>query len=398
MPRIVGEYRGNFPNFPSFKSSPTVDRMGHFLDWTPVAIHDRILKLVGTNNARVFLSETASADEEWVGASTEYVLSVFDCIRALKEWPPWMRPFVYRFLPERAAITRQWVRGRRRVQACMQERTMKGGILENPPSMLDHLSSGKNSHMADDLEKQVLFQMTLVAVGTVTTFASTVQAVYDLVMHPEYIPILRDEIELVPVDENGMFTKEAITAMQKLDSFIKESQRLAAADLSKFRCISQGTRIRTDTTKGTFQRAATANMTLPDGTFVPKGTKIEANTYSIHHDEVYYKNASTFDGLRFYRQRQNPGHENKHLYVSVGRGDLSFGYGRHACPGRYLGHLNIKLVMAELLRKYDLKAAGTQTPKSQAFEAIVSVIKVLQRYWIQILIARRYRQTLILKF
>ncbi|KAH8654917.1 cytochrome P450 [Ilyonectria robusta] len=293
-----------------------------------------------------------------------------------------MRPFVYRFLPERAAITRQWVRGRRRVQACMQERTMKGGILENPPSMLDHLSSGKNSHMADDLEKQVLFQMTLVAVGTVTTFASTVQAVYDLVMHPEYIPILRDEIELVPVDENGMFTKEAITAMQKLDSFIKESQRLAAADLSKFRCISQGTRIRTDTTKGTFQRAATANMTLPDGTFVPKGTKIEANTYSIHHDEVYYKNASTFDGLRFYRQRQNPGHENKHLYVSVGRGDLSFGYGRHACPGRYLGHLNIKLVMAELLRKYDLKAAGTQTPKSQAFEAIVSPdadFKILMR-------------------
>ncbi|KAF7555461.1 hypothetical protein G7Z17_g2137 [Cylindrodendrum hubeiense] len=328
--------------------------MGNYKDWTSVNIHDRILKLVGTTNARVFLSQTASADEEWVDASTGYVLSVFDCIRALKEWPPWMRPFVYRFLPERTAIRKQWSKGRARVQECMQERKTKDGPLGGPPSMLDHLSSGKNSHMADDLEKQLLFQMTLVAVGTVTTFASTVQAVYDLVMHPEYISILRDEVESMPVDGNGMFTKEAIPAMQKLDSFIKESQRLAAADLS------------------TFQRAATANMTLPDGTFVPEGTKLEANTYSIHYDDAHYKNASTFDGLRFYKQRQHPGHENKHLYISVGKGDLSFGYGRHACPGRYLGQLNIKLVMAELLRKYDLKAAGTQAPKSQAFEALVS--------------------------
>ncbi|VUC36293.1 unnamed protein product [Clonostachys rosea] len=324
------------------------------LDWTPVEIHDKILTLVGINNARVFLSSSAAADDEWVAASTGYVLSVFDCIRALKEWAPWMRPFVYRFLPERAAIKKQWAEGRRRVKQSMEERVKKGGHLEDPPSMLDHLSSGKNAHLQNDLEHQTLFQMTLVAVGTVTTFASTVQALYDLAMHPEYIPILREEIESVPVDENGMFTKEAIPGMKKLDSFIKESQRLSAADLS------------------TFQRAATADLTLPDGTFIPKGTKLEANTYSIHHDESFYEDAHTFDGLRFYKKRQNPGHENKHLYVSVGKDDLSFGYGRHACPGRYLGHLNIKLVMAEFLRRYDFKAYGTEKPVSQAFEALVS--------------------------
>lgn len=186
----------------------------------------------------MFLGTSACADEEWVDASTGYVLAVFDTIRALKEWPPWMRPFVYRFLPERAAINGQWVKGRKRVRECMQERKRKGGNIDSPATMLDYLSSGKNAHMEDDLEKQVLFQMTLVAVGTVTTFASTVQALYDLVMHPKYIPILREEVDSVPVDENGMFTKQAIPAMQKLDSFIKESQRLAAADLSEFLPVS----------------------------------------------------------------------------------------------------------------------------------------------------------------
>ena len=128
----------------------------------------------------------------------------------------------------------------------------------------------------------------------------------------------------------------------------------------------------------TFQRAATADLVLPDGTFIPRGTKLETNTCSIHVDEKYYDNPKTFDGLRFYKQRQNLGEENKHLYVSVSKTDLSFGYGRHACPGRYLGHLNIKLILAELILNYDLQLQpGKDRPKSVEFEAIVSLVAAL---------------------
>lgn len=90
-------------------------------------------------------------------------------------------------------------------------------------------------------------------------------------------------------------------------------------------------------------------------------------------DSIHYENPHQFDGLRFYRMRQRPGEENKHLYYSVGKNDLSFGYGRHACPGRYLGHLNIKLILAELLTRYDLKMVpGLSRAKSFDFEALVS--------------------------
>ncbi|KAF5254026.1 hypothetical protein FANTH_1208 [Fusarium anthophilum] len=325
------------------------------LYWTPVKVHDRVLRLIATNNARVFQGTAASLDEEWLAASTGYVLACFDCIRALKQWHPWLRPLVYRFIPERAAIKDQWLKGRKRVRASMRERQEKGGNLEDPPTMLDHLSNGRNEHIADDVELQLLHQMTLIAVGTVTTFSSTTQAIYDLVAHPEYIPILREEVESMPRDQNGNFTKDSTVAMDKLDSFLKESQRFNSPDLT------------------TFQRAAVADMKLPDGTFVPKGTKLEINTCSIHKDHELYENPEEFDGLRFHKWRKAPGKEKKYMYSSSGTDDLSWGYGRHACPGRYLSAINIKLIMAELLMNYDIKLPdGVSRPKNIEFEVLCS--------------------------
>ncbi|RGP74498.1 hypothetical protein FLONG3_6057 [Fusarium longipes] len=325
------------------------------LHWTPVQVHDRVLRLIATNNARVFQGTAASLDEEWLSASTGYVLACFDCIRALKQWHPWLRPLVYRFIPERAAIKDQWAKGRKRVMASMKDRQRKGGNLEDPPTMLDHLSNGRNEPMANDVEMQLLHQMTLIAVGTVTTFSSTTQAIYDLAAHPEYVPILRQEVESLPRDKDGQFNRDSTLAMEKLDSFLKESQRFNSPDLT------------------TFQRAAIADMTLPDGTFVPKGTKLEINTCSIHADGDLYENPGEFDGLRFYKMRQGPGQENKYRYSSVGREDLSWGFGRHACPGRYLSAVNIKLIMSELLMNYDIRLCdGASRPPNIEFEVLCS--------------------------
>ncbi|KLP22404.1 cytochrome P450 monooxygenase [Fusarium fujikuroi] len=333
--------------------TPLLHRMRQ--EWTPVKVHDKVLRLIATNNARVFQGTAASLDEEWLAASTGYVLACFDCIRALKQWHPWLRPLVYRFIPERAAIRDQWTKGRKRVMASMRERQEKGGNLEDPPTMLDHLSNGRNEHIADDVELQLLHQMTLIAVGTVTTFSSTTQAIYDLVAHPEYIPILWEEVKSVPRDENGNFTKDSTVAMDKLDSFLKESQRFNSPDLT------------------TFQRAAIADMKLPDGTFVPKGTKLEINTCSIHKDHELYENPEEFDGLRFHKWRKAPGKEKKYMYSSSGTDDLSWGFGRHACPGRYLSAINIKLIMAELLMNYDIKRPdGVSRPKNIEFEVLCS--------------------------
>lgn len=127
----------------------------------------------------------------------------------------------------------------------------------------------------------------------------------------------------------------------------------------------------------TFQRRATAALTLSDGTCIPKGTKIEMATCSVHEDESLFVNASEFDGFRSYRKRQEPGAKHKHQYVSTSRTDLSWGYGRHSCPGRFVADIEIKLVLAEMLLNYDMKFAdGQERPKSTEFEAVVGLLSL----------------------
>lgn len=58
-----------------------------------------------------------------------------------------------------------------------------------------------------------------------TSSMSITQALHDLAAHPEFQDPIRDEIESV-LREFGGWTKQALTKMKKLDSSLKESQRL----------------------------------------------------------------------------------------------------------------------------------------------------------------------------
>ena len=42
----------------------------------------------------------------------------------------------------------------------------------------------------------------------------------------------------------------------------------------------------------------------------------------------------------------------------------SFGYGKQACPGRFLAVRQVKLILAKLFFEYDLQWAGGKVPKS----------------------------------
>ena len=48
---------------------------------------------------------------------------------------------------------------------------------------------------------------------------------YDLAAHPEYVQPMREEVEKILGHEG--WTKSSVLKLRKLDSFIKESQRLA---------------------------------------------------------------------------------------------------------------------------------------------------------------------------
>ena len=77
---------------------------------------------------------------------------------------------------------------------------------------------------------QRVLSLTLASNHT-TTMALT-EAIYDLCAHPEYIEELRQEA-LQAVTEDGGWRKTTLTKMRKIDSFMKESQRVNPPSLSK---------------------------------------------------------------------------------------------------------------------------------------------------------------------
>lgn len=96
--------------------------------------------------------------------------------------------------------------------------------------------------------------LSLAAIHT-TSMAAT-HALYDLCAHPEYLEPLRDELVAV-LKEDGGWCKQTLNKLVKLDSFLKESQRInPPSQLSFNRVVKQ------------------SPLELVDGTILPVGTHL----------------------------------------------------------------------------------------------------------------------------
>ncbi|KAG6844149.1 hypothetical protein H0H87_009392 [Tephrocybe sp. NHM501043] len=169
------------------------------------------------------------------------------------------------------------------------------------------------------------------------------QALFDLATHPEFVQELRNEVESVVHCEG--WTQAALNQMVKVDSFIRESQRLnTLGDLILGRVSRQP-------------------FTFSDGTVIPAGTFSYVAAGVAHTREETYKDAHTFRPFRFVEKREQTGR--KVDMVSTHADFLSFGHGLHACPGRFFAAAELKLMLAHVVLTYDVKMAGDgERPKN----------------------------------
>ena len=103
------------------------------------------------------------------------------------------------------------------------------------------------------------------------------------------------------------------------------------------------------------RRLALSEVTLSDGFRIPKGTYIAFSSIGINYNPEKYPNPETFDGFRFSNLREQSGNENRYQFVTTGVDAISFGHGKHACPGRFFASNEIKVILAGLLLSYDFK-------------------------------------------
>lgn len=282
--------------------------------------------------------------------SVSYTVEVTGAVNAITGMSFWKRTLNAASHPnvkavrerERAAdaFLRPIVEERKKAQAADPD-------YQKPDDLLQWLlDDGQDKFGEKGDEELASIQLGLTFAAIHTTSLTATNAFYTLAAMPEIIPELREEIRSV-LNEYSTFTTQALQKMKKLDSFLREVMRMHPLGYSSF------------------QRKVLKTFTLSTGQVIPAGCLIEVPVIGINFDDEVVENPEKFDAFRSYRAREMEGLEGaekasagaSNQFVSVSPSNLLFGYGRHACPGRFFAANEIKMIVSRAILDYDMKTS-----------------------------------------
>ncbi|KAG9230925.1 cytochrome P450 [Amylocarpus encephaloides] len=165
------------------------------------------------------------------------------------------------------------------------------------------------------------------------------QMVFSILEHTSYLPILRKEAEEA-IALYG-WTEKAFSKLPVQDSYIREVNRLYPTfSLNATRTVMK------------------VPFTFSDGLTLPVGTRIALPAQAIQRDSEFCRDPLEFDGFRFIKLAQADARQDDGVNIwaasNSGKTNLSFGYGNHACPGRFLAVRMLKVVFTKLILEYDV--------------------------------------------
>lgn len=200
------------------------------------AYHEILSVVVGITS-RVVVGEPLCHQQAWLAVAEGYTMDLIHASAQLKPYPRWARRFIKpwlqscRRLSMREATADKLVRDM--VAAALEKKSDHEMIttkVNSPESVFQWMaeSAQGEDRCLSVLVRKTLF-LTLAGVHTVTT--AVVHAIFDLCAHPEYMEPLRNEARDL-INKRG-WTLPALKGMKRLDSFMKESQRINHPGLCK---------------------------------------------------------------------------------------------------------------------------------------------------------------------
>ncbi|KAH9907589.1 putative cytochrome P450 [Xylariomycetidae sp. FL2044] len=324
-------------------------------EWTPIDLHEKLLRVVAQASARIFVGYPMCRNEDWLDCSTKFAMDVMTGGEKLKQWHPYLRPIAQYWVPE---MTR--IRGDHQHALDLLGPELKRRAIESKPhndmiQWMQDRAKRTGDKTFDDKELANLQMLTATA-AIHTTRLAIIHALYDLAARPEYVEPLRNEIREVTKDSNGVLTKQHLTQMKLLDSFMKESQRHSPPSVA------------------TFQRKAMIPIDLSNGFHIPAGTIVQCNTNMLDETPAAWGDPHAFDGFRFHRLRRSQAENaNRYQFASPSYDSMQFGFGNDACPGRWFASNQIKIILAYVLSRYNVRFEDgvVGRPKNLMFEVNV---------------------------
>ncbi|KAF3062408.1 Ent-kaurene oxidase [Daldinia childiae] len=328
-------------------------------EWVEFQPYKTLSKVSARIAAQAIVTPEFAHDPKWLEVSVEYTENLFRTIVITRLFPSWMQSFVCRHLPSFWAGQRYMKEAKNllgpRINELLHmsdEGAWKPQPNESDSNVLNWLvDTVKGADRDADTIAHVEVLLALAAVHT--TLLRMVNVLYDITASGLAME-LRSEIEEA-TSRSGTWDKSSYDSLHKLDSVLSESQRMSPP-----------------TTLG-MKRIFQEDYTFKNGLHIPKGMYTAMPIYAIENDPAHTSNPETFDGLRNYRlmlehniSDGSDGDEGRKFRFSTPRPTvLNFGYGRHACPGRYFASLVLKILFTRLLTEYEFEfLPGTGRPKN----------------------------------
>ncbi|KAI0194214.1 cytochrome P450 [Astrocystis sublimbata] len=308
---------------------------------TVLVAYKLMYSLIDAMTSRVFVGKEHCHNKLWKNALTNLPADVEITKLTLLPFPRFIRGLLAPLIPRRNRVFRQ----RAEVRELLFSTPETLAVTKEPSVLNFFIESGKDQN-PDTITARL---MILSGAALHTSSMALTHAIFDLCAMPEYIEPLRSEAQASYSLENDKWELSTVQRLRRLDSFLKESQRLSNARFLGFN------RIATDTIK------------LSDGLIIPRGTKIALPGGAMRYDAQFYEQPDKFDRLRFYRVDESDGGTTniQQDFVGIEPGNLTWGNGRFTCPGRWYASAMVKLILAELLLSYDISFADGQTQRPE---------------------------------
>jgi cytochrome P450 len=195
-------------------------------EWTSVKIAGVFKQMIARASNRMMGGTTLSRNDRWIQTSLDFTTDAFMAAQRLKTFPIWLRPIVQWFIPEMKAVWKHQRTAQEVIKPLLRQRQrdVEEKAQSKPEDLLQMLEDGANG--PEKSHKFLAYTTLAVSFAAIHTSASVpAHLVYDLCARPEYITLLREEVEAMLKEEDGKFTKAGLSRLVKMDSFMKESQR-----------------------------------------------------------------------------------------------------------------------------------------------------------------------------
>ncbi|KAH7012740.1 cytochrome P450 [Microdochium trichocladiopsis] len=314
-------------------------------DWAEVDVHEFLVRTVTMVSGRLFIGPELCRTPQYIDTAINYTMDVMAAQRAVQMLRPWQRPFAASRLAQVKKLAQREKKASEFLLPIIKARqeAAKSPDYDKPDDMLEWILDAQSKFTDECSQNIAKVQLGLSFAAIHTTTLTATNALYDLVALPDFIDELREEAKKALAENEGVFTSAALQSMKKMDSFLKETLRLHPA------------------TMASFQRKVLQTFSLSNGQVIPAGVTIEVPAVSVNSDPEIFPNPDKFDPLRFYKLRETAKDSGSvegaalNQFVSVSQNSLTFGFGRHTCPGRFFAANEIKMILVNAVLRYDFK-------------------------------------------